>query len=393
MSKTDKKKKIIIASIVGVILLAVIIFLIWFFNRKFDVTFDYNNGTKNETIQVKYKKTISEKNIKDEDDLGESFIDWYEVIDDEKDEDVLAEKPFDFKTKITKNTKLKALYSAEVETITISFDSKGGSKVDSITLNKGVELTLPEEPTYKGYTFKGWETKSGKTVKNKTIFEEDTTLYAKWEKVKTEEKKEETKTEEPKVEEKISLSITNSVIHANGTKTSTAKAKTENVSGNVTYSISSDACMSIDKSTGVITAKDKPTKGGALATYKRNCANGEKVTVTATTPGAKSATASIEYEADLVLNFNSTIYEEDKSFGGVQDLSYKITATNPVVKEWKITPADGSNQKYEGQIYTNNSSEISAKGKDFERYGTDVLVTATTNAGQTIKTEISFAVN
>ena len=134
-------------------MLAIIIFLLWFFNRKFDVTFDYNNGTENEIVQVKYNKTINEKDIKDKDDLGESFIDWYEVVEVKDNKDVLAEKPFDFKTKITKETKLKAAYSAEVETITITFDSKGGSKVDAITLNKGVELTLPKDPTYSGYTF------------------------------------------------------------------------------------------------------------------------------------------------------------------------------------------------------------------------------------------------
>ena len=386
MSK-DKKKKIITLSIIGVILLAIIIFLLWFFNRKFDVSFDYNNGTKNEIVQVKYNKTINEKDIKNEDDLGESFIDWYEVVDVKNDKDVLAKKPFDFKTKITKKTKLKAIYSAEVETITITFDSKGGSKVDDIILNKGVELTLPKDPTYDGYTFKGWEDKNGTPVYDKALLEEDTTLYAKW------EKKEETKKEETKVEEKISLSLSRSLIHANGYNTSNARASTENVNGNVTYSINSDSCMSIDASTGVITAKAKPSKGGALAMYNSSCANGATFTVTATTPSGKSATASIQYEADLVLNFNGTVYQEDQSLVGANGKSYKITATKPVVKDWKITPADGSNQKYEGKIYTNTSSELSGEGNGFERYSTDILVTATSNAGQTIKTKISFVVN
>ena len=68
MSEIDKNKKKIIAIISGIILIAIIVFLLWFFNRKFDITFDLNNGTKEEVIKVKYKKTISEK------DLGESFI-------------------------------------------------------------------------------------------------------------------------------------------------------------------------------------------------------------------------------------------------------------------------------------------------------------------------------
>ena len=46
MSKIDKNKKKIIAIIFGIILIAIIVFLLWFFNRKFDVTFDLNNGIK-----------------------------------------------------------------------------------------------------------------------------------------------------------------------------------------------------------------------------------------------------------------------------------------------------------------------------------------------------------
>ena len=63
-SSTNKKKKIIIGSIIGVVLLLIIIFLLWFFNRKFDVTFDMNNGSKEEILQVKRNHTIDEKDIK-----------------------------------------------------------------------------------------------------------------------------------------------------------------------------------------------------------------------------------------------------------------------------------------------------------------------------------------
>jgi len=73
-SSKDKNKKKIIAIISGIILIAIIIFLLWFFNRKFDVTFDLNNGTKEEIIQVKYQQTINEKDIKEKKELGESFI-------------------------------------------------------------------------------------------------------------------------------------------------------------------------------------------------------------------------------------------------------------------------------------------------------------------------------
>ena len=178
-SKEKNKKKIILV-VVGVILLAIILFLLWFFNRKFDVTFDLNNGTKDEIVQVKYNKVVDEKDIKTQEDLGSSFIAWYEVVDVKDNEDVLAEESFDFKTKIKKDTKLKAVYEGVVETITITFDSRGGSKVDSITINKGTELNLPSNPTYKGYKFITWETENGTPIYDKALLSESITLYAVW---------------------------------------------------------------------------------------------------------------------------------------------------------------------------------------------------------------------
>ena len=106
----EKNKKNIILVVVGVILLIIILFLIWFFNRKFDVTFDLNNGAKNEIVQVKYNKMLNEKDIKTKEDLGESFIDWYEIIDVKDGEDILDEEPFDFDTKIKKDTKIFSIF-------------------------------------------------------------------------------------------------------------------------------------------------------------------------------------------------------------------------------------------------------------------------------------------
>lgn len=89
-SKKEKKKKII-GIIFDILSLSLIIFLLWFFNRKFDITFDLNNGANEEIIQVKYNHTIDVKDIKDEKELGESFINWYEVIEIKENEEVLAE--------------------------------------------------------------------------------------------------------------------------------------------------------------------------------------------------------------------------------------------------------------------------------------------------------------
>ena len=78
--------------------------------------------------------------------------------------------------------------------ITISFDTKGGSKVDSISLDNNQTFRLPENPTYNGYIFKGWIDKNNNKITNETLFNEDTTLYAIWEKV---DKKNDAVTEKP----------------------------------------------------------------------------------------------------------------------------------------------------------------------------------------------------
>ena len=98
------------------------------------------------------------------------------------------------------------------ETITITFDTKGGSKIDSITINKDTELTLPQDPTRDGYVFKGWVDKNETPIYNKVLLAEDTTLYAVWEKV--ENKKTSTKTEKPK---------TNTDTNTNNSSTNTNK--------------------------------------------------------------------------------------------------------------------------------------------------------------------------
>ena len=82
------------------------------------------------------------------------------------------------------------------EAITITFDTKGVSIIDSITIGKDTELTLPKEPTRDGYVFKGWVDKNETPIYNKVLLAEDTTLYAVWEKV--ENKKTSPKTEKPK---------------------------------------------------------------------------------------------------------------------------------------------------------------------------------------------------
>lgn len=75
-------------------------------------------------------------------------------------------------------------YVPEQETFRVSFDSMGGSLVESISgVAKGETITLPSEPTKEGYIFGGWYRDTSCKVKftEKSKITKDTTLYAKWE--------------------------------------------------------------------------------------------------------------------------------------------------------------------------------------------------------------------
>ena len=401
-SKNNKKRNIILI-VVGLLLLIVILFLLWFFNRKFEVTFDYNNGTKEEVVYVKYNKTINSKDVKTKEDLGEQFIDWYLILEEKDGKDVLADKPYDFKTKINKNIKLKAVYEGVVETITVTFDSKGGSNVDAITINKGTELTLPKDPTYKGYTFKGWVDANDRPIYDKALLSEDTTLYAKWGKVeekkeipKQEPPKEETpkqeKKEEPTIEvkpEKITLSLSRDTIHYNGIKTAKASAKVENATGDVTYSLSNTLCMGIDAKTGVITAKNN----GA-------CSKGAAIKVYAKTPSGTTAEQTIYYEKDLELTSKGESYSKYASFYGDSD-GYYVTANQNVT--WDVTLTSSVSYEYTYKDFISKTSTSVKGGYTFDtivastgaisRVSGDVRLHAKTKAEQKFFVDIKRDIN
>lgn len=73
--------------------------------------------------------------------------------------------------------------AAEAPTIyTVTFDSKGGSSVSSVSVAEGSTVSKPSNPTKSGYTFAGWYKDAALTqaFDFATAITANTTLYAKW---------------------------------------------------------------------------------------------------------------------------------------------------------------------------------------------------------------------
>lgn len=205
-----RKLQVIIGVILSLIILVILVALI--FNNR-PIIKNKNNEypkEKNNTIEIidltKNNPDISCLN-EEEFYKDETYI-YYLPCSSKYISVIYNEEKFDIKTaltnKIIKLTDLdkynikyikKEITKEEInKIITISFDTKGGSKVDSISLDNNQTFRLPENPTYNGYIFKGWIDKNNNKITNETLFNEDTTLYAIWEKV---DKKNDAVTEKP----------------------------------------------------------------------------------------------------------------------------------------------------------------------------------------------------
>ena len=73
---------------------------------------------------------------------------------------------------------------------TVDFDSNGGTKVESQTVEKGGKVTKPDDPTRENYEFDAWLL-DNEVYDFETEVTKDITLKAKWTKVKSDDKKEE----------------------------------------------------------------------------------------------------------------------------------------------------------------------------------------------------------
>ena len=131
----------------------------------YTVKFDSDGGSVVESAKVNHGEKV--KKPEDPTKTGYTFKGWLN-----------GETVYDFETAVTADITLKAKW--EVVTYTVTFNSDGGSVVESAVVKDGEKVKKPEDPTKTGYTFKGWL--NGETVYDfEKAVTADITLKAKWE--------------------------------------------------------------------------------------------------------------------------------------------------------------------------------------------------------------------
>ena len=127
----------------------------WEINQ-YTIAFDTNGGSEIAPITQDYGTAITAPNNPTR--KGYTFKGW--------DKEIPETMPAD-------NITVKAQWG--INQYTITFDTNGGSEINSITQDYGTEITAPDNPTRKGYTFKGWDKEIPETMPA-----ENFTITARW---------------------------------------------------------------------------------------------------------------------------------------------------------------------------------------------------------------------
>ncbi|GAA3413850.1 InlB B-repeat-containing protein [Paenibacillus hodogayensis] len=136
----------------------------------YTVKFESNGGTPVSSQTVASNSTAAAPGAPTK--LGHTFGGWYTNAG--------LTTPASFGTAITGNTILYAKWIPHIYTVT--FDTYGGTTVDSLMVSYGSMATAPADPTKTGYTFGGWYTNAALTMPFlfTTSITADTTLHAGW---------------------------------------------------------------------------------------------------------------------------------------------------------------------------------------------------------------------
>ena len=116
----------------------------WKINQ-YTITFDTNGGSEIAPITQDYGTEITAPDNPTR--KGYTFKGWDKEIPE---------------TMPAENMTVKAQW--KINQYTITFDTNGGSEIAPITQDYGTEITAPDNPTRKGYTFKGWDKEIPETM-------------------------------------------------------------------------------------------------------------------------------------------------------------------------------------------------------------------------------------
>ena len=138
----------------------------------YTVTFDSTGGSEviTKTMDVAYGEQLGDMPVPIR--TGYFFCGWYDAMVGGKcysGSDGKSTNQYDK----TENCTLYAQW--KINQYTITFDTAGGSKIDSITQDYGTAITAPANPTREGYTFISWDKKIPATMPA-----EDITITAQW---------------------------------------------------------------------------------------------------------------------------------------------------------------------------------------------------------------------
>ncbi len=122
--------------------------------EEYTVNFDSDGGTIVESQIVTFNEKVTKPSNPTKE--GYTFDNWY-----------LDEKVFDFNTKVTSNLELKAKY--KLNEYTITFDTDGGTAIDSEKVTHNEKVSRPNDPEKTGYTFDNW-------YLNDEVFDFDTNI-------------------------------------------------------------------------------------------------------------------------------------------------------------------------------------------------------------------------
>ena len=317
------KKKIIIAVILLLLIIGIVLFFA-FRNNKTVLTVSYEvNGEIIKTENVEEGQTVIKPTDPTRD--GYDFLGWF-----------LGTEKFNFSTAIKENIKLEAKWISKTDdnnrtrTITLDID---GKKEEVKTDASGV-LSEVKDPTKSGYKFLGWYIGDEKVDLSKP-FEEDTTIVAKWKKVKSE---------------------SNSNNKNNTTPSTPAKPEEPTVT-KYTVTFDSDGGSSVSKQTVVsgktATKPSNPTRSGY--TFKGWYLNGAEYNFPSKV--TKNITLTAKWEKNKVVSYVT------EDLGGVvgQIKIYVTVDGNKVAGTVDITSKEGKTITKEvpatGLVWNNKTTQ------------------------------------